>query len=239
MLAYLTTFCFIFPLYWVYKPPDVLIRFFQRRWPDVLFRHAVTKKVVALTIDDAPSSQTMEILNVLKSNDATATFFVIGSQVPSFEQTLADLVTAGNELANHAMHDEPSRALSDTALKEQILAVKTIIGEAYRTAGNTEGPVGWYFRPGSGFFSTRMRRLVATLGHQLVLGDVYPHDPQVPFPDLNARHILSMVRPGSIIICHDRREWTLLMLRIVLPELKRRGFEVVTLSDLLQEPRLI
>lgn len=238
MLAVVTTACLLVPLYWIYKPPKALIRFLQRRWPDVLFHHPVARKVVALTIDDAPSPHTLAIRDILRANDATATFFVIGSQVPAHEQLLVDLIRSGNELANHAMHDEPSRALSDTALREQMIAVQAIIREAYYTAQTPEGPAGWYFRPGSGFFSTRMRSLVASLGHQLVLGDVYPHDPQVPFAGLNARHILSMVSPGSIIVCHDRREWTLPMLQVVLPELKRQGYEVVTISELLREPRL-
>lgn len=80
-----------------------------------------------------------------------------------------------------------------------------------------------------------MRRLVKGSGYRLALGDVYPHDPQVPFAKLNAKHILSMVRPGSIIVCHDPREWTVPMLAMVLPELRRRGYRVVTLSELLKE----
>ncbi|KAJ5948373.1 hypothetical protein N7466_001388 [Penicillium verhagenii] len=232
----LSTCCFLFPLYLIYKPPAVLIRYLQNRWPDVLFHHPVAKKIVALTIDDAPSAHTVGILNLLKIHDATATFFVIGSQVSGHEQVLADLIQARSELANHAMYDEPSRALSDAELTEQILAVQTMIEEAYNAASQNQGPEGWYFRPGSGFFSSRMRRLVGALGYRLILGDTYPHDPQIPYYSLNAKHILSMVRPGSIIICHDRREWTVPMLQVVLPELRRRGYGVVTVSDLLREP---
>ena len=226
---------FLFTFYFIYKPPGLLIRYFQRRWPDVLFHHPVSKKAVALTIDDAPSTYTTAILDILKAHDATATFFVIGSQVPAQKGALSELVRAGNELANHAMHDEPSRALADVELTEQILAVQAMIQEAYRAADKDDGPENWFFRPGSGFFSARMRRVVGDLRHQLVLGDVYPHDPQVPFAGLNARHILSMVKPGSIIVCHDRREWTVPMLQIVLPELRRRGYRVVTVSKLLHE----
>jgi peptidoglycan/xylan/chitin deacetylase (PgdA/CDA1 family) len=80
-----------------------------------------------------------------------------------------------------------------------------------------------------------MRALLHRLGYRLVLGDVYPHDPQVPFWKINAKHILSMVQPGSIIACHDRREWTAPMLQKVLPELTRRGYRVVTVSELLKE----
>ncbi|KAJ5673690.1 hypothetical protein N7507_002817 [Penicillium longicatenatum] len=235
MLGILSTCCLFFPLYFIYKPPALLIRYLQSRWPDVLFHHPVAKKIVALTIDDAPSAHTPEILSLLKAHDATATFFVIGSQVPGYENVLSALVRARNELANHAMHDEPSRALSDEALTEQILAVQAIIQEAYDAADQGQGPDQWYFRPGSGFFSSRMRRLVGGLGYKLILGDTYPHDPQVPYYRLNAKHILSMVRPGSVIICHDRREWTAPMLRVVLPELQQKGYTVVTVSELLQE----
>ncbi|KAJ5259601.1 hypothetical protein N7478_012582 [Penicillium angulare] len=249
-LGLLSTCCLLGPLYVIYKPPIFLIKFFQRRWPTVLFHHPIGKKVVALTIDDAPSvytanvdnkttggveGNTPKILDLLRENDATATFFVIGSQVPGYEDSLTDLVKAGNELGNHAMYDEPSRALSDVQLKEQILTVQGLIQAAYRVAGKAAGPEGWFFRPGSGFFSSRMRRVVAELGYRLVLGDVYPHDPQVPYAGINAKHILSMVRPGSIIVCHDRREWTMPMLQVVLPELRRRGYRVVNVSELLRE----
>lgn len=232
-------------IYFIYKPPRLLIRYFQRRWPDVLWHVATKKKVVALTIDDAPSTHTREILDVLRANHATATFFVIGSQVDEGHGiTLRDLVCAKNELGNHAMHDEPSRALSDDVLRDQIRQVEERIRQAYCSAdstssssvvGSNNGPIHYYFRPGSGFFSSRMQTLLKDLGYQLVLGSVYPHDPQVPYPRVNASHILGSVRPGSIIICHDRRNWTVPMLRRVLPELARRGYRVVTVTQLIKE----
>ncbi|KAL1874600.1 hypothetical protein Plec18167_005832 [Paecilomyces lecythidis] len=179
------------PLYLIYKPPGLLISHFQRRWPDVIWRVATSEKVVALTIDDAPSEYTDEILQILKSHDATATFFVIGSQIAGREESLIDLIHSGNELGNHAMYDEPSRNLSDSMLEEQIYAVQRRIQDVYNSAGILEKPQ-QYFRPGSGFFSTRMRELLTKLDFRLVLGDVYPHDPQLPFWRVNAAHVLSM-----------------------------------------------
>ena len=79
-----------------------------------------------------------------------------------------------------------------------------------------------------------MRGLVSRLGYKLVLGSIYPHDPQIQYPAANARHVLSMLKPGGIIICHDRRSWTIPMLETVLPEMKRRGYEIVTVSELLR-----
>ncbi|KAI1809719.1 polysaccharide deacetylase [Poronia punctata] len=223
----------IIPFYIVYKPPRSLIAYFAYRWPDVLWEVSTDKKVVALTIDDAPSQHTEEIIRILKEYDATATFFVIGGQVAGREEILANVVRNGNELGNHAMHDEPSMSLSDDELREQIETVRENIRFAYDTAGLPAPPQ--YFRPGSGFFSDRMRALVKKLGYRLVLGSVYPHDPQIHSPWLNGRHILSMVRPGAIIICHDRRSWTPPMLRTVLKQLKRDGYRVMNLSRMLKE----
>lgn len=223
---------FITPFYWIYKPPGLLISYFQYRWPDVLWRVSTTEKIVGLTIDDAPSPYTNEIIEILKENDAAATFFVIGGQVSGREKILEDVVRNGNELGNHAMHDEPSRSLSDAKLREEIETVNKMLQAAYDAAGVQRGPK--YFRPGSGFFSQRMRGTLIQMGYRLVLGNIYPHDPQIPYWRVNARHILSMVRPGGIIICHDRREWTAPMLRKVLPELRRRGYKIVPVTKLLE-----
>ncbi|KAI0176422.1 hypothetical protein GGR52DRAFT_361384 [Hypoxylon sp. FL1284] len=235
------------PFYVVYKPPRALVGYFARRWPDVLWEVRTDKKIVALTIDDAPSEHTQEILAVLNGHEATATFFVIGGQVPGREETLADVVRSGSELGNHAMHDEPSRALPDDELTDQIETVRDRIRDAYAAADLTgagddgsNSPVRMppqYFRPGSGFFSDRMRRLVDRLGYRLVLGSVYPHDPQISWAWLNARHVLSMVRPGAIIVCHDRRPWTAPMLRRVLKQLKKDGYRVMSLTEMLEEAR--
>lgn len=220
------------PFYLIYKPPSILIRYFQHRWPDVLWQVSTKEKVVALTIDDGPSEHTQEILDILKANNATATFFIIGGQVSGRQGILKDIIRGGNELANHAMHDEPSRSLSDSTLVEEIHTVEEMINTAYSATDTTLPPL--YFRPGSGFFSDRLRKLMDRLGYQLVLGSIYPHDPQIPYWRINARHILSMLRPGAIIICHDRRTWTPPMLRKVLPVLTRRGYRVVTVTELLK-----
>lgn len=226
-------FILITPLYFIYKPPPFVIRYFQRRWPDVLWAVETKQQIIALTIDDGPSQYTREILQTLMENDARATFFIIGSQAQGNRRILEELIHEGNELGNHAMRDEPSRSLSDSTLTEQLQKVEDLINKAYAVAGAESPPK--YFRPGSGFFSDRMRALIKRLGYRMVLGNIYPHDPQISLWRLNANHILSMLRPGGIIICHDRRAWTVPMLREVLPEIKKRGYRVVTVTELLKE----
>jgi peptidoglycan/xylan/chitin deacetylase (PgdA/CDA1 family) len=222
----------IYTLWCVYEPPAYLIGYLRNRYPDVLFEVPTTEKIIALSIDDAPSGYTDEIMEVLAQNDAHATFFVIGGQVAGREKVLQRAVKAGHELGNHAMRDEPSKDLSNEELKNQIYKVQGMLKTAYEAEGKTL--TNNFFRPGSGFFDGRMRELLREWGFRITLGSVYPHDPQIPYYSVNARHILSMAHPGAIIICHDRRSWTLPMLRIVLPELRKRGYKIVTISDLLE-----
>lgn len=133
------------------------------------------------------------------------------------------------------MHDEPSRPLSDATLVEQIHSVEELLNKTY-AAVNVEPP-SKCFRPGSGLFSERMRQILGRLDYRMVFGSIYPPDPQIPYWRINARHILSMLRSGGIIICHDRRRWTAPMLRRALPEIQRRGYRMVTITELLRETK--
>jgi peptidoglycan/xylan/chitin deacetylase (PgdA/CDA1 family) len=222
----------LIPVYVIYKPPRLVISYFQRRFPEVLFQVRTSQRVVALTIDDAPTQYTSAILDILKSNDASATFFVIGDHVADRPELLTDILQAGSELGNHAMHDEPSVSLSSATLASQIVIVDKLIDNAHEVAGI--GRKAHYFRPGSGIFSRRILDVVSSTKYRAILGSIYPHDPFIKYWWLNAWHILSMLRPGAVIICHDRRSWTIPMLKYIIPEMKRRGYQVVSVSKLLE-----
>ncbi|KAH6854590.1 carbohydrate esterase family 4 protein [Chaetomium sp. MPI-CAGE-AT-0009] len=239
LLPLLLLLLLFLPLYIIYKPPSPLIRYLSHRWTDVLFRLWLppTKPLVALTIDDAPSDHTPAILAALAAAGARATFFVIGSQVAGREPLLRDILRGGHELANHGMRDEPAARLGTAELEDQLARVQALIDAAYVAEGRDPPPAGRgrYYRPGSGFFSERIRSVARRLGYRVVLGSIYPHDAQIGWAGVNARHVLSMLHPGGIVICHDRRSWTEPMLRTVLPEMKRRGYQAVTLTELLKE----
>jgi len=73
----------LFLAYVIYKPPSPVINFFQHKYPSIIFQVPTTQRVLALTIDDAPSRHTPQILDLLKAHNAKATFFIIGSQASS------------------------------------------------------------------------------------------------------------------------------------------------------------
>jgi peptidoglycan/xylan/chitin deacetylase (PgdA/CDA1 family) len=214
--------------YTIYKPPNFLISYLQTKYPSVLFQLPLpsNRKLLALTIDDAPSAHTAQILTLLAKYNAKATFFIIGSQISSYPDLLQRMHAEGHETGSHAWRDEPSLSLPLTELKHQIQELDELLPEN----GNGEK----YFRPGSGFFSRAMVEMVTGLGYRVVLGSVYPHDPQIHSAWWNARHVLSMVRSGAVVILHDRRGYSVEQLERVLKGLTEGGWRVESLGGLLR-----
>ncbi len=195
--------------------------------PDVVYFVDTRAKAVALTLDDGPDATTTPaILDLLGPNGARATFFLITSRVPGNEELVRRMLAEGHEIGNHMLRDEPSIELPPQEFERQL-------GESHELLSGF-APVRW-FRPGSGHYDARMLKALDRRGYRCALGSVYPFDPQIRWSWFSKRFILGNVREGSIVILHDagsngRR--TLKTLKGVLPELKKRGFRVLTLSEL-------
>jgi len=208
--------------------PDWIVATLAKRSPEVIYFVETQKPVVALTIDDGPDPvATPKILDVLRQHNAHATFFLITSRIPGNEDIVVRTVEENHELANHLTADEPSIRLSPSDFEHQLLESHDVLSRF--------SDVRW-FRPGSGWYNAAMLSILQEHDYRCVLGSVYPFDPQIASPWFAVRYILWNVRPGSIIVLHDygaRGERTVSVLATILPELNRRGFHVVTLSDLL------
>ena len=119
----------------IYKAPNFVINFLQRRYPEVLFHVPLSQRTVALTLDDAPSSYTSEILDLLKAYGAKATFFVIGSQIAENQALLQRMHDEGHELGNHAWNDFPSMKLPLPTLEQQMMDVEVLLRSEERRVG--------------------------------------------------------------------------------------------------------
>jgi peptidoglycan/xylan/chitin deacetylase (PgdA/CDA1 family) len=209
--------------------PRWLVDSFASRAPDVLYYVETEALVVALTIDDGPDRQTtQEILDVLAVYDAGATFFLIGERIEGNEDLVRQILRAGHELGNHMTRDEPSIRLSLDEFEENLLEADSVLSRFAQP--------GW-LRTGSGWYNRPMLARARSHGYRVALGSIYPYDAQIPLSWFAASHIRRKLRPGSIIILHDgggRGRRTAATLRTILPELGRRGYRVVTLSELVR-----
>jgi peptidoglycan/xylan/chitin deacetylase (PgdA/CDA1 family) len=195
--------------------------------PQVLFSVDIDDPIVALTIDDGPDPvATEKILDVLEENVARATFFVITDEIVGNEELIARMLDEGHELGNHSVKDERSILLDEEEFERKLVEAGEIL-DAY-------GDVRW-FRPGSGIYDREMVATASAHGYRTALGSVHPFDPQIPSADYATWYVLHNVEPGAIIVLHDRGargERTAEALGVILPELNRRGYQVVTLSEM-------
>jgi peptidoglycan/xylan/chitin deacetylase (PgdA/CDA1 family) len=182
---------------------------------------------VALTIDDSPDAVgTAGILDTLRAYGAHATFFVITDQIPDAEVVMRRILQEGHEIGNHFTADLASIRPDSASFERDLHAADSAL--------RPYGLVRWA-RPGSGWYSPRMVRAIERSGHQCALGTVYPLDGTLAWGWLSNRYILAHVRPGAVIVLHDRgrrARRTAQVLGEVLPKLRARGYEVVTLSRL-------
>jgi peptidoglycan/xylan/chitin deacetylase (PgdA/CDA1 family) len=181
-----------------YLLPSYLIKYLQRKYPLVLFNLRTHK--AKLTIDDAPSPSTNAILDVLKKYNVTATFFVIGKNIQKYDPEgiiLKRMIDEGHQIGNHMMRNKAALLMSNETLKREITDCQKIIeshvGDSYSNI----------FRPGCGFFNQNMINIVNSLGYQIMVGDVYPHDCQIRSSWHHYYFIMNKIKAGSIVILHD------------------------------------
>ncbi len=208
--------------------PEWLFSRLRQRSPEVLYAVDTQSKVVALTIDDGPDENTTpQILDILEEHDARATFFLITDRVPGNEALIQRMTAEGHEIGNHMTADEPSINMSLELFEEKMVAADTVLSEF--------GDVLW-LRPGSGWYNDDMLAVIEEKGYRCALGSVYPYDPQVGSAWFSIHYVLWKTKPGDIIVLHDyqaRGRRTARALETILPELVRRGYQIVTLSELI------
>ncbi|CAF1535776.1 unnamed protein product, partial [Didymodactylos carnosus] len=199
----------------------------------------LNEKYVSLTIDDFPNindlNVSIQILDILKKYDAHCTFFTIGSHVLKYEANLIDdlfkrISVENHELGNHGWRDEMALKLSKFELEKQINDTHTVITKNKHF--NHKNLWNW-FRPGHGYFNSTILEVCKKLNHKLVLGSIYPYDPQLKYSRWNSSFIKYKLYSGAIIILHDRLA-TVRTLELVLPEIIKQNYQIVTLTKLYQ-----
>ncbi|MBM3144367.1 MAG: peptidoglycan-N-acetylglucosamine deacetylase [Chloroflexi bacterium] len=207
--------------------PEWIFSRLRQRSPEVLYTVDTQKLLVALTIDDGPDANTTPILlDILEEHRAHATFFLISERVAGNEALVRRMIDEGHEIGNHMTEDEPSIRLSIDEFEEKLVQADEVL--------SAFGDVHW-LRPGSGWHNDEMLAVMEKHGYHCALGSVYPYDPHVGSAWFASRYILWKIKPGDIIVLHDhqaRGRRTAKALETILPELARRGYQVVTLSSL-------
>jgi peptidoglycan/xylan/chitin deacetylase (PgdA/CDA1 family) len=184
-------------------------------------------KCVALTFDDGPSPFDDRLLQILKDNDAKATFFLIGNKVAANPAGAKRIADAGMEIGSHTW-EHPNMA---TLPAEDIAAQFSKANDAI-TAATGRAPT--LYRPAGGLSTDVVRQTAATFGLAEILWDVIPFDWANDSNTAATRQLLmSQIKPGSVVLFHDTYSSTVDLVYQFIPVLKANGYRMVTVSELL------
>ena len=186
------------------------------------------EKIVALTFDDGPDSlQTPKVLQVLKEYQVTACFFCIGHKVKGNEAILQKMVAEGHLIGNHShTHSGLFPLYGLSRMKKDL---QTCQSELERV---TSQPV-TLFRPPFGVTNPTIAKAVRQLGYTSIGWNIRTLDTQQPSPDKVLDRIRKGIKPGSIILLHDRMPNSGQLVKQILDLLKEQEYTVVRLDELL------
>jgi peptidoglycan-N-acetylglucosamine deacetylase len=189
-------------------------------------RPGVAPDAIALTIDDGPHPLwTPPMLDLLDRNGIRATFSLIGAQAQAYPDLVKRILAEGHDVCNHSMtHPEPFGSSAPETIRQQIADAQSAIVDA-------GGVPPQLFRAPGGEWSAAVLSAVADCRMVAIGWDIDPRDWSRPGTALVTSRLLA-AQPGDILLCHDgggNRAQTIESLRTVLPVLKGRGLEFVTL----------
>ncbi len=186
------------------------------------------KKQIALTFDDGPHPKyTPKLLAILKRYHVKATFFVVGEMAQKYPRLVKEQVAAGHSIGNHTFHHV-------NLTKIPIEDVATEIKACGKVIQSITGQTPHLFRPPGGDYDRAVAEASAALGYVMVLWTDDPGDYASPGTKTIENRVLDKVTNGGIILIHSGIQQTVDVLPQIIRYLKDKGYEFVTVDEMLQ-----
>lgn len=190
------------------------------------------KKQIALTYDDGPHPKiTPKLLELLAKKKVKATFYLLGEQLREYPGIAQRIAEEGHELANHTTTHKQLSKLEASGIRSELSRTDEMLTSITGTRIAT-------MRPPYGAQNERVRQVCADLGYKVVLWDVDTNDWRGRSSQTIIKTILDGTSDGSIILLHDRYQSTLDSTEHVVDALREKGYEFVTVSELLSQPKV-
>ncbi|MBK8507200.1 MAG: glycosyltransferase [Candidatus Competibacter sp.] len=211
--------------------------------PYMITRHGGAARKVALTFDDGPDARyTPQILDALRKAGVPGTFFIIGANGELNPDLLRREVDEGHEIGNHTFTHPNISSISSTQFQLELSATQRLLASAV-------GRHSLLFRPPYAVDAEpetvdqiRPVEWAAEQGYLVVGMQIDPDDWQRPGVDEIVRRTVAEAErgEGNMILLHDAggdRGQTVEAIPKIVEALRAKGFQFVTVSDLLGRSR--
>jgi peptidoglycan/xylan/chitin deacetylase (PgdA/CDA1 family) len=187
------------------------------------------EKVVALTFDDGPNpTYTRQILDILRRENAKATFFVIGRAAQAQPDLMRRIAAEGHEFGNHTWTHRMRFADSAIAAQE----IDNTSALIHRLTGKTTR----LYRPPGGTLNNGLDARARGLGYAVVMWSHDTFDWRRPTAAAIAQRAIANPQPGNIILMHDGggdRRSTVAALPQIIQTLRQQGYRFVSVQELM------
>lgn len=182
---------------------------------------------IALTINCAWNADDIDkILDTLSKNEVKATFFMVGDWVNKFPDAVKKIHDSGNEIANHSESHAHVNNLNHEKNIEQITKCSD------RIKALTGNPTTLYRGP-YGEYNDTVVKAAQDSNHIMIQWNIDTLD----YNGLTGEQMWQRIEPklekGSIILMHNGTENTALSLDMIIKNIKEKGYEPVTVSELI------
>ncbi|MCK8826255.1 polysaccharide deacetylase family protein [Natroniella acetigena] len=166
------------------------------------------------------------MLDTLDQYQVKATFFFIGRWVEKFPELITEIEQRGHELGNHGFRHWHPKQLS----KEELIGLikdneELIVAETgYKTD---------LFAPPYGEVDERIVEVAEELGYKTIMWTIDTIDWQRPSSDVILKRVIDQAENGGIVLMHPT-EPTAAALSRMIANLQEQGYELVTVSELLE-----
>ena len=209
-------------------PPNIHLEDLES---EPIYRGNPQKPMVAFLINVAWGNEYIPgILKILNEHQTKATFFFDGSWVKKNPDLAKMIKEAGHEIGNHAYSHPDLKQRSVAQTKEELKKTNDVIKA---TLGIT--PI--WFAPPSGSFNEATIQVADQLDMKTILWTVDTVDWRKPATSEMVRRVVSKVENGSMVLMHPTKPTAEGMERMIT-DIKAKGLQLGTVSDLLSEKRV-
>lgn len=229
-----------------YDPQRGLItqeRYKELPSPCMIQRFGTRERKIALTFDDGPDPRyTPLILDILRRKQVPATFFIVGSNGERYPELVAREVDDNHEVGNHTYTHPRVSAVSEAQLRLEVSGTERLLQAATdRQAVLFRAPYGSDLDPAK-LDDLRPLEIVTEMGYISVGWNIDPSDFETPEADEIVQRVVDAARKneGHIVLLHDAggdRSQTVIALPILIDRLRELGYQLVTVSNLMDRSR--
>lgn len=196
-----------------------------------IFRGNPNKPMVSLMINVAWGNEYIQpMLNILKKEQVKATFFLDGSWLKKNVEMAKLIQQDGHEMSNHAYSHPNMSELGRSQATDQIMKTQTLLTKHL-------GVDNRLFAPPSGDFNDQTVKIAYEYNMKTILWTIDTVDWKKPSPAWIIRKISQRLEPGSLILMHPTSSSSEALSGII-QEVKRRGFVLGTVSQLISPDRV-